>query len=201
MQQQEGPGVIGAIRQLQEEIDFLLEHDDTRWKQRAKQNWYQNGDKNTPFFHAWVGHRRRINQIQKITDDRGVEWKKPDEISKAFICFYQELFKVGEVSGTEESLMGMENRVMEEMNFNLRKTFTSVEVDCALKQMHPLKSLGPDGMSACFYQHSWANVREEVCMAALDFLNNGVLTLLSMTLSSLLFPRLQILPVLRSIGL
>lgn len=40
--------------------------------------------------------------------------------------------------------------------------------------MQPLKSLGPNDMLACFYQHSWVMVRDEVSMVVLDFLNNGV---------------------------
>jgi hypothetical protein len=39
--------------------------------------------------------------------------------------------------------------------------------------MPPLKSLGPDGFSACFYQHNWATVHPEVCSAILHFLNTG----------------------------
>ena len=70
--------------------------------------------------------------------------------------------------------MGLECRVTEEMNRNLLKVFTFAEVDIALSQMHPLKSLGPDGMSAVFYQHFWALVRNEVCNAVLDYLNNGI---------------------------
>ncbi|XP_059451133.1 zinc transporter 5-like [Corylus avellana] len=58
-----------------------------------------------------------------------------------------ELFTAREVSGVEESLMGLESRVTEEMNLNLLKNFTSVEVDNALRQMHPLKSLGLDGLA------------------------------------------------------
>jgi hypothetical protein len=38
--------------------------------------------------------------------------------------------------------------------------------------MHPLKSLGPDGFSACFYQRTWTTIREEVCRAVLDYLNH-----------------------------
>jgi hypothetical protein len=39
-----------AIKALQQEIDTLMEFEDTRWKQRAKQSWYRDGDRNTPFF-------------------------------------------------------------------------------------------------------------------------------------------------------
>jgi hypothetical protein len=40
--------------------------------------------------------------------------------------------------------------------------------------MQPLKSPGPDGFSACFYQRSWSKVKNEVCNAILDFLNHDV---------------------------
>jgi hypothetical protein len=49
-----------------------------------------------------------------------------------------------------------------------------IEMDVALKQMHPLKSPGPNGMFAGFYQNSWETVWNEVCKAVLDFLNNGI---------------------------
>ena len=40
--------------------------------------------------------------------------------------------------------------------------------------MQSLKSLGPNGFVACFYQKPWNIVRSEVCVAVLDFLNGGV---------------------------
>jgi hypothetical protein len=84
------------------------------------------------------------------------------------------LFTAGGVTRVDESLQELEPRVTGEMNQNLLRTFIPAEVDLALQQMHPLKSPGPDGMSACFYQHSWATVKGEVSMAILDFLNNGI---------------------------
>lgn len=38
------------------------------------------------------------------------------------------------------------------MNAELTKDFTKEEVVSALKQIHPTKALGPDSMSAVFYQ-------------------------------------------------
>lgn len=52
LQRDEGPANWEAIKQLQTDIDVILEHEDTKWKQRAKQNWYQQRDRNIPFFHA-----------------------------------------------------------------------------------------------------------------------------------------------------
>jgi hypothetical protein len=38
LQRVESPKNREAINQLQGEIDFILEHEHTKWKQRAKQN-------------------------------------------------------------------------------------------------------------------------------------------------------------------
>jgi hypothetical protein len=68
----------------------------------------------------------------------------------------------------------MENRVTIEMNQVLGSAFTEREVDEALKQMQPMKSPGPNGFSAGFFQQSWPIIRGEICKTVLDFLNNGI---------------------------
>jgi hypothetical protein len=50
LQRNEGPEVWEDIKKLQTEIEVLLEHEDCKWKQRAKQNWYQHGDRIYAFF-------------------------------------------------------------------------------------------------------------------------------------------------------
>jgi hypothetical protein len=174
LQRQEGAEDWPAIKALKGDIDVILENEDMKWKQRAKQNWYKNGDRNTPFFHAWANHRRKINRIVKIKDEEGREWKKQKDIGLAFTHFFQHLFTASEISGVDECVAGLEARVTGEMNANLLREFTAQEVEAALKQMHPLKSPGPDGFSACFYQKSWNTVQQEVCQAVLGFLNHDV---------------------------
>jgi hypothetical protein len=71
LQTHEDPSTWPNILRLKKEIEFLMEQEDVKWKQRAKQNWYKDGDRNTPFFHAWVDHRRRINHISNIEDEEG----------------------------------------------------------------------------------------------------------------------------------
>jgi hypothetical protein len=71
------------------------------------------------------------------------------------------------------SLAAVEPRVTGEMNHMLLQEFNVGEIEVALHQMHPLKSPGPDGFAACFYQNAWPTVKDEVCRAVLGFLNEG----------------------------
>jgi hypothetical protein len=153
LQREEGLDNYEAIKVLKE-LDFIMEHEDIKWKQRAKQSWYQHGDRKTSFFHAWGNHRRKINQIKKVVDEAGSVWKKQKEIGAAFVRYYTFMFTTGEVHGVTDCLGELDGRVTREMNDALTRTFMVAGVDFALHQMHPLKSTGLDGFSAYFYQNS-----------------------------------------------
>ena len=53
--------------------------------------------------------------------------------------------------------------------------FKEFEVSRALKQMYPLKSLGPNGMPPSFFQHFWPTTASVVTKIVLDFLNLGII--------------------------
>ena len=69
----------------------------------------------------------------------------------------------------------MEERVSPEMNEELQREFRAEEVWMALKQMHPTKAPGPDGMPPLFYRHFWAMMQHDVTSAILSWLNSGIL--------------------------
>lgn len=67
--------------------------------------------------------------------------------------------------------------VIAAMKSMLMCELTKEEVDTALSQMHPLKSLGPDGPDgflAYFFKEHWKIIGREVRKAALVFLNTGI---------------------------
>jgi hypothetical protein len=167
------PGLDAAIRLLQSEISEILEREDMRWKQRAKQNWYAHGDINTQFFHSWANQHRKTNSIRSVTDATGRVWRAKKEVSKQFVEFYEMLFSSQQPTGIAACLDNLEPRVSTDMNSKLIRPYTEEEVRFALFQMHPLQSLGPDGYSAGFYQKSWGVVGLNVTRAVLHVLNEG----------------------------
>jgi len=65
-------------------------------------------------------------------------------------------------------------RVTEDINQNLTREFTREEVDAALKQMHPTKAPGRDGMSTIFFQKYWDVVGNDVFGMVLNVLNSNM---------------------------
>ena len=75
----------------------------------------------------------------------------------------------------DASLNAINQRVSPEMNESLTAEFKAEEVWRALKQMHPTKAPGPDGMSPIFFQHYWDIVGFKVINCVLNSLNSGVM--------------------------
>lgn len=45
LQSRDSPALQDSIKILQGEIDAILEREDIKWKQRAKQSWFRHGDR------------------------------------------------------------------------------------------------------------------------------------------------------------
>jgi hypothetical protein len=88
---QDGDGFLDLenIHTLQQEVNDLLEQEDLKWRQRAKENWLRHGDKNSKYFHACANQRRRTNQISRILDEDGRLCTTQDDIEQAFTNYFQ----------------------------------------------------------------------------------------------------------------
>lgn len=74
----------------------------------------------------------------------------------------------------DRCLENVECRVSADMNTRLVRPFVVAEVEQALSQIQALKSPGPDGFFAGFFQNSWGIVGNDVSSAVLGVLNGGV---------------------------
>jgi len=160
-------------KRLKAELNYALDMEELKWKQRDKINWLKNGDRNSKFFHAFANHRRQKNSISKVKDKSGSLCVTKDSIEGAFVSYFKELFSAGDYVEIDTCIGSLESKVTPEMNSRLLLPFTKDEINVALSQMSPLKAPGPDGLSVCFYQANWHIIHEEVCEAILHFLNTG----------------------------
>lgn len=154
-----------TIKGLQAYVDVILEDEELKWRQRAKEKWLKKGDINSKFFHKCASHIRQDNTIKKISNERGCCATIQEGIYKLFQEFYQDLFSSSHPSGIEEILRDFDPIVSNEMNRQLEKECTVEEVEKTLFETNPLRSPRPDGISARFYQDNWSVVGQGVISA------------------------------------
>ena len=65
----------------------------------------------------------------------------------------------------------MNEVVTDEMRMDLARAYTNEEVDVAIKEMAPLKALGPDCMPHLFFQTYWTSIRMDVHQEVLSSLS------------------------------
>lgn len=95
------------IKSLQKEVDYLLEVENTKWKQRAKQAWLKDGDRNTKFFHECTSQMRKTNTIKRIVNGACQETIDLEEISLTFQQYFSKLFSTSSQVRIEECLPSM----------------------------------------------------------------------------------------------
>lgn len=139
----------------------LLEKQEIYWKQRSKQFWLREGDRNTRFFHRYASKRRRGNNIQRIKNNEG-EWKDTtEEIQEVITDYFANLFTCSAECGSLSHREKVEKITAEE-NELLIAEVTAEEVKSAAFSMHPDKSPGPDGLNPAFFQVFWNVVGGEM---------------------------------------
>ncbi|KAK6138877.1 hypothetical protein DH2020_027378 [Rehmannia glutinosa] len=80
------------IHELSFYYDLLLEQNNLKWKQRAKQHWYREGDRNTNFFHNFASQRREINHIAQLKDSTGMPQSEDATIEKIIGDYFTDIF-------------------------------------------------------------------------------------------------------------
>ncbi|XP_060959342.1 uncharacterized protein LOC115704505 [Cannabis sativa] len=145
------PDAISKYKEAETELFEVLTQKEVFWRQRSKQLWLQEGDKNSKFFHAMASSRRRMNAIDKLQCEDGswVDWDSG--LFDVMCSYFQNLFTSSNCS-MDDVLDGISATVTPLQNDSLLQPLTDEEVKKALFQMHLDKSPGPDGMTPGFYQ-------------------------------------------------
>lgn len=138
------------------------------WKQRSKELWLKQGDKNTKFFHLSIIIRRRKNAINAIRNDANTWLTNPDEIGEFFIEKFKELYKTDEPD-CPDNLENLINPLISEAeNQKLLQIPTEANIMKTISKMPSLKTLGLDGMPAIFYKKKYWNIIKDTFILAVQ---------------------------------
>ncbi|KAL4384703.1 hypothetical protein GQ457_15G026010 [Hibiscus cannabinus] len=137
---------------LQVELEGILDQDEQLWRQKSRVDWVTKGDRNTTYFHRKANQCKVRNTIHSL---QIVDGSRCDDISvlREEACrYFRPLFTLdGPISGSYPFTGCFPQVPPSTMNL-LVATPISSEICDALSDMSPLKSPGPDGLHAEFFQ-------------------------------------------------
>ncbi|XP_059066331.1 uncharacterized protein LOC131857650 [Cryptomeria japonica] len=112
-------------------LSEILTREEIYWKDKAREMWIKEGDKNTKFFHASVKARRAQNQINEIVSKDRVPHRDRDSIGLVAVAYFKKILNVDglrEEHYADKLLEAIPRLVSDEDNQMLMEPFTKVEV-------------------------------------------------------------------------
>ncbi|RVW48943.1 Transposon TX1 uncharacterized 149 kDa protein [Vitis vinifera] len=145
--------------------------EETSWRQKSRELWLREGDKNTGYFHKMANAHKRVNSMVKIKINGA--WVSEDrDIKEGVVQAFHSL--LSETDEWRPRCNGLQVGVLEgEAAALLEAPFSEEEVFGALSDLNGDKAPGPDGFTMAFWQFSWSFLKEEVMGFFKDFHDQG----------------------------
>ena len=145
--------------------------EEVSWRQKSREVWLREGDRNTGFFHKMANSHSRRNCLSKIKVD-GVWLTEEQEIKRGVVRAFKD--QLTDPGGWHPSMEGLDfNRIGDEDAARLEEVFSEEEVLKALSDLNGDKAPGPDGFPLRFWQFCWDVVKEEIMGFLLEFHERG----------------------------
>lgn len=153
------------------EMNELLYRDEMLWLQRSRIVWLKEGDRNTKKFHGRAVWRARKNNLKGLLDGYYGNWHTQLQAMQELAKNYFEQLFTADMGLDQEPVVNLFREcITDEMNSKLCSSFTHKEISDAVFQIGALKSLGPDGFPARFFQRHWAILKRRLLQRSNIFL-------------------------------
>ena len=141
------------------------------WRQKSRELWLKDGDKNTGYFHKMANAHRRRNCLGKISIN-GKMIEKEADIKVGMIDAFKNLLSAS--SEWRPSLPDLSfNEIGIEVASKLEEVFSEEEIWTAISGLNGDKAPGPDGFPLAFWSFSWDFVKAEVLGFFKEFHEQG----------------------------
>ncbi|GLU16375.1 hypothetical protein SLE2022_328130 [Rubroshorea leprosula] len=156
-------------KKLLSDYQQVLFKEELLWFQKSRVEWIASGDRNTTFYHLSTITRRCRNKVGALKID-GVWTEEPQILKNHVLNFFVHLFSRSSSTNPVPLASVSHPTIDASEHPTLIKPATEEEVQIALFSMKGLKSPGPDGIQALFYQRNWDTVKGTF----LDFVNKAL---------------------------
>ena len=146
-------------------------------KTRSRAQWLEEGEKPTPFFFKLERERAERNSLSSILNSDGIEVFSRDEIERAHVLFYANLFSPEPIDDSckQQLLRGFSSSLSEADCTLCDGEFTLTKLAESLVGLSLNKSPGPDGFTVEFFSKIWHLLGPYFLQVARECLRDGVL--------------------------
>lgn len=160
-------------RQLSSDIVRLHRLNERMWKQKSREKWIKEGDRNTKFFHLVAkGRQRKKNLDSLMVDGRMIT--EPKDIQQAVVNHFSAQFD--DEDWARPRLDGIPFKaISEDMASSLEAPFEELEIKNVVWGCGVSKAPGPDGFNFNFIWKMWSTFKPDVHQFLKDFQFSGKL--------------------------
>ena len=123
------------------------------WRQKSRETWLKEWDRNTGFFHRMANAHRRINCINSISIN-GRKFDKEEDIKEGLVDAFQNLLSAPGGWSPPFPDLNLKRIGTEEAAW-LEESFTENEIWTVISGLNRDKAPGPDGFPIAFWSFSW----------------------------------------------
>lgn len=154
-------------------LDSLLEQEESLLSQKARCRWLQLGDGNNAFFFNQTKANWTRNKMLAIKDKDGILVNGHKNVAKIAVHYFQNSIGAHE----EHSQIDLSNfqgpSITEGHAASLISPVTNELIWTTLKKLKKKKAPGPDGFNVEFYIRCWHIIGEDFCRAVIDFFRHS----------------------------
>ncbi|XP_034697243.1 uncharacterized protein LOC117923106 [Vitis riparia] len=150
---------LEARNEAKEEYKKWVLLEEITWRQKSREVWLKEGDRNTGFFHKMANAHRRRNNVDRIKIN-GAWLTEENDIREGIANAFKTL--LSNPGEWRPSVSGLQFEMLEPLDVSaLESPFMEEEVRDALEGCNGDKAPGPDGFSMAFWIFAWDFVKAD----------------------------------------
>lgn len=156
---------INQEQTLMQKWNQRCQQEEILWKQKSRNQWLKEGEKNTQFFHRSTMDYRCVNKITSLRDEHGNTLFSHQDISSLLVEHFIHIATEPEIDRTVDRrkvLNSIPQLITEDQNISLNHPVTLAEVEEVVKDMPNGKDPGLDGFTIDFFKACWEIVQLKV---------------------------------------
>ncbi|XP_024156202.1 uncharacterized protein LOC112164205 [Rosa chinensis] len=149
----ENPFLINLETDLIKEYEDIRDQENLFWRQKCRDKWLQEGNRNTRFFRLTALVRRRKNKIEGLFNSNDFWCTNSEGMKNISVDFFTDLFSKQDPKDNRFVILGLFPTIDQTCLGSISRPVSLLEVKDALFAIGGLKAPGYDGFPAIFYQN------------------------------------------------